>query len=562
MLARFSFDLFLINDGGVSLPPVRENFNTNVTKMVTFMYGKWGSPFSNRRWTTRLLNILACCQCVIKYTINSLKLVGRTLKKAYRYDDETIFYFDGFDNKYVARGGSLAWRLNNPGLLLSHSLHHIGYHAIGAYHQYAIFSHPLIGKDALRAWIGSAKYFDSPLIAIAKYYLPTNPEEYLNRLCAMSGLPSKSMPRSLSTKDLEKLLNAIQNLAGFSREHENQVALLPKITARYFSAKKKVEFYLAGYEDLLTKSEAIKQVETHQLDAVIVHKNNGEMYLRSRPGHHFNQIRFKQDEHGAEKEFEDAVREVGQVQEGQCIWGFINGISNSAAQAFKSATLISKYTGNQHVLSLINDAGILGNFSDAIVQKIGVQNKIVKFGAQYFRMLIELSDANPSNNKPPIIVFAHSQGALIADLALNRLEPQERQRIRIFTLGGAAFIAPDTAHPESHNYFSIADPVPRLTSYEFCMMLLRLYEGKKMGLTQSQVIEHLILEDIDKRQTIQDPQSIERFRKERLAHYESEIHRSQNVTLIDENISGLSEHSLAIPCYQRIVKEIINKYRR
>jgi hypothetical protein len=42
------------------------------------------------------------------------------LRKAYRYDDEIIFYFDAFDNKYVAQGGSLAWRLNNPGLLLSH----------------------------------------------------------------------------------------------------------------------------------------------------------------------------------------------------------------------------------------------------------------------------------------------------------------------------------------------------------------------------------------------------------------------------------------------------------
>jgi hypothetical protein len=41
-------------------------------------------------------------------------------KKAYRFDDEVVFYFDAHDNKYVAQGGSLAWRLNNPGLLRSH----------------------------------------------------------------------------------------------------------------------------------------------------------------------------------------------------------------------------------------------------------------------------------------------------------------------------------------------------------------------------------------------------------------------------------------------------------
>ena len=483
------------------------------------------------------------------------------MKKAYRYDDEIIFYFDAFDNKHVAKGGSLAWGLNNPGLLLSHSLHKIGYQAIGAYHQYAIFSHLVIGKEALRDWIVSTKYYSS-LIEIAKYYQPDNPQKYLERLREFTGFSAETKPNSLSSKDFEKLIKAILWLAGFSPENQHQLSLLPKITARMYSSNRKVEFYLAGYEHLLKKQQAIDWVESHRLDAVIVHKNNGEIYLRSRLGHHFNQIRFKQEEYGAEKEFEDAVREVGQVQEGQCIWGFINGIFNKEAQALKSATLISKYASDQHVLCLINDAGLFGNLSDAAIQKKGVHTKSVKFGTQYFRMLIELSDANPSKNKPPIIVFAHSQGALIAFLALNRLEPQERQRIRVFTLGGATFIEPDTAHPESHNYFSIADFIPRLTSYDFCMLILRLYEGKKIGLTQEQVIDHLIQEDIDNRLASQDPQAIAKFRKERQAYYENDLKRSQNVTLIDENISGIWEHTLAIPCYQAIVKEIIKKYRR
>ena len=119
------------------------------------------------------------------------------MKKAYRYDDEVIFYFDAFDNKYVAKGGSLAWRLNNPGLLLSHSLYRTGYSAIGAYHQYAIFSHPVIGKDALRAWICSTKYFDSPLIEIAKYYLPSDPAEYLNQLCTKKTMVLRKSLRML-----------------------------------------------------------------------------------------------------------------------------------------------------------------------------------------------------------------------------------------------------------------------------------------------------------------------------------------------------------------------------
>lgn len=483
------------------------------------------------------------------------------MTKAYRYDDDVVFYFDAFDNKCVARGGSLAWRLNNPGLLLSHSLHKTGYQAIGAYHQYAIFSHLVIGKEALRAWIISTKFYN-PLIEIAKYYQSDNPKKYLEQLCELTGFSADITPNSLSSKDFDKLIKTIQRLAGFSPDNQHRLSLLPKITARMYSPNRKVEFYLAGYEHLLKKQQAIDWVETHRLDAVIVHKSNGEIYLRSRPGHHFNQIRFKQEEYGAEKEFADAIREVGEVHAEQCIWGFINGIFNREVQALKSTALISKYTGDQHVLCLINDAGLAGNLSDSAIQKIGVHNKTVKFGAQFFRMLIELSDANSSKDKPPIIVFAHSQGALIAYLALKHLEPLERQRIHIFTLGGAAFIEPGTAHPESHNYFSVADFIPRLTSYDFCELILRLYEGKKIGLTQEQVIDHLIQEDIDNHLASQDPQAIAKFRQARQAHYESDLKRSQNVTLIDENISGIWEHTLAIPCYQAIVKEIINRYRR
>ena len=84
----------------------------------------------------------------------------------------------------------------------------------------------------------------------------------------------------------------------------------------------------------------------------------------------------------------------------------------------------------------------------------GGSSESVKFAAQFFKMLIDLSEQTSSQNKPKIIVFSHSQGALIANLALSRLTPKERQKIHLFTLGGAVLIEPDAAHPESHNYFN------------------------------------------------------------------------------------------------------------
>jgi hypothetical protein len=54
-------------------------------------------------------------------------------KSAYKYDEDIIFYFDEWGNKYVASGGSLAWRIKNPGLI--HNRSHAAWlnNSIGTY---------------------------------------------------------------------------------------------------------------------------------------------------------------------------------------------------------------------------------------------------------------------------------------------------------------------------------------------------------------------------------------------------------------------------------------------
>ncbi len=482
-----------------------------------------------------------------------------SMKKACRYNDETIFYFDAHDNKYIATGGSLACRLNNPGLLLSHSLHQIKHHTIGAYHQYAIFADPLTGKAALRAWIRAKKYCDSPLIEIAKHYQPQSPEKYRHQLCAITGFAPRIKPRSLSFQDFEKLLMAIQKLAGFSSENKSSVLLLPKITAKFHSENRKIEFYLADYENLFTKPQAIEKVEAHQLDAVIVHKNNGEIYLRSRPGHHLEQIHFQEKECGIQQEFKDAVKEVGNAKKRQCIWGFINGLLNTPKRALRSATLISHLADGEQVWYLVNE--LLCSSRDIVGQLAGHHSETIKLGAQFFKMLIELSDQSSAQIKPPIIIITHSQGALIADLALMRLSAQERQRIRVFTLGGASLISPETAHPESHNYFSVADIVPRLTAPDISLFLLQLHEGRKLGLTAEQMIDQLIQKEIEFFIDTQDKKTIDTFREQRLQYYKKKLRQVRNITVLDEGKSRAWEHALLAPCYQKVLKEIIYKYK-
>ena len=68
-------------------------------------------------------------------------------KAAYKYSDQVVFYFDSAGNKYVATGGSLACRINNPGLVHSHTHFSRKLGSIGNFGPYAIFSHQMLQKE-------------------------------------------------------------------------------------------------------------------------------------------------------------------------------------------------------------------------------------------------------------------------------------------------------------------------------------------------------------------------------------------------------------------------------
>jgi hypothetical protein len=104
---------------------------------------------------------------------------------AYRYSDDAIFYFDSTGNKYVATGGNLAWRINNPGLVSSHSHFSRANGAIGSCRGYAIFADPLDGRKALSAWLHSKKYYNSSIKTLADYYQPKSSETFVAKLLTL-----------------------------------------------------------------------------------------------------------------------------------------------------------------------------------------------------------------------------------------------------------------------------------------------------------------------------------------------------------------------------------------
>jgi hypothetical protein len=487
-----------------------------------------------------------------------------TLKKAFRYDDNIVFYYDSEDTKYIAKGGSLAWRLNNPGLISSHNSITRDFKIIGSCKGFAIFPSTLIGKAAHRTWIISSKYYDEPLVEIAKYYNPSHPEAFLKQLSTTTSLEPACKPRTLKRKDFESLLLTIQELAGFRKEQKGEFYPLPKITGKIHSHNQKIDLYITDSPSLLTRAEAIDLIETHKLDAVIVHKQNGIIYLRSRPGHHFDQIHLSEAQINSQKTFEDAVRAVGKYHKGQCIWGYINGMSTPAEREKHCATLISKYAEGEHVWCLVNAPTCenWGTVKDLLSQKVHKINEtqVVKNASQFFKFLIDISNQDLSH--PPIVIFAHSQGALIADLALNYLTSAERNRIHIFTLGGASFIPHGKAHPDSHNYFSIADKIPLFASKESCRILLKLRDSKK-GLTPSQIIDECIKEDlIVYSQEPFNEETVSQFKQNKLKFYQRELANLENVTILERTTPDFCEHNFELPSYQAKIKEIVDHYRK
>ena len=52
-------------------------------------------------------------------------------RMAYSQDENTIVYLDKSGNKHIRKGGNLSWRINNPGLVRSHSHYAFRHGSIG-----------------------------------------------------------------------------------------------------------------------------------------------------------------------------------------------------------------------------------------------------------------------------------------------------------------------------------------------------------------------------------------------------------------------------------------------
>lgn len=481
---------------------------------------------------------------------------------AFRQDENTVFYFDKYGNKYICKGGNLAWRINNPGLLRSHSHFASINGSIGSSSGYAIFSYPKQGHKALSDWLHSKKYYNSNIQTIAEHYQPKNTEAFTYKLSNLTAISPDRKIKTLTKTEFEGLLKAIEKLCGFELIGNEESCVLPKITAKIENGTGREDTYLIGADLVLSKKEAMEWIISNRLDAVIVHQKNGTQHLRSRPAHCIWDVQIREEAISPfQGEIETLVRVVGEKKPNQCIWGFINGILNSKKGAMESAELISSIASGEEVFSLPNDSSLLGakDAGACIAMKLGFDTPIVSWAAKFFRYLLSLSAKNDS--RPPVIIFAHSQGAIISEHALKHLDHDERKKIRIFTFGGGSFLEIGSCHPDSHNYASRNDLVSSGGSPYFRSLALQRYLGMKEGLTEDALIRRWANDDALLYLDSIDPYVFENFIKQRINHYEELMKKISNITILDSDPNSNFEHQFCSECYQVEVQKNIKKYQ-
>ena len=484
--------------------------------------------------------------------------VSNMFKSAIAHNEDVIFYFDRLGNKYVAQGGSLAWRLNNPGLVRSHSHFARKNGSIGSYKGFAIFSSPKQARKALVDLLGTKKYSNSTLKTIAQLYRPKDPEGYVSNLISFAPIPLEKKISLFSAEELHQLIVGIEKTCGYLPVGNEKFHILPKIHAR-LEDKNHKELYLIGNQVLLTKEEAVDWILTHRLDGVIVHYDNEQIHIRSRPSYSMWHIRMSaEDTPPLEGEIDTILRIVGEKKENQCTWGFINGVWNSRDAALESAQLISDIAEGEQVFSMPNDTSDKGSdLAVCFILKCNVNTPVVQVTAKFLRYLLYLSDQDRSDK--PIVVFAHSMGAIICEHALELLKHEERQKLRIFTFGGGSFIAPGKCHPDSHNFASAKDLVCLLGSPNLRTLAMKRYIGLKEGLSIEQILSQIAQEDTILYLDTTDANVIQTFENQRKKYYREQLKIIENVTILDPS-PGL-EHSFCIDCYQKVIESLISDYR-
>lgn len=207
--------------------------------------------------------------------------------KAEEMSRNRVRYTDSSGKSFIHSKGTWAWRNNNPGNIRKPSKGNMPNGVIGRAGGFLVFSSYEAGFKALHSLLKKDYYQNLTIFAAVAQYAPSedknNVENYRKILKQVTKLNLKTKIKDLTNEQFLLLCQAIQRVEGYQVGEITEE--VPK--KRILDVKKNkenliIQYLIEGY-GWLRKTEAINLVEKELVDAVIVNRQNGYVFLRSRP---------------------------------------------------------------------------------------------------------------------------------------------------------------------------------------------------------------------------------------------------------------------------------------
>ncbi|MBI4406256.1 MAG: hypothetical protein HY537_19005 [Deltaproteobacteria bacterium] len=193
----------------------------------------------------------------------------------------SVIYFSSDGKRLIRSGGSPAWRNNNPGNLRK-GTRWKEWGSIGLVGGFCVFPDYATGRNANRSLLKST-YLNFTLYRLPTRYAPrkhkNRVERYRRRLHEFSGFDLKRVIRTLTAKEIEILLDAIQRIEGYEVGKEAALGPAKKIIDVKRDRKGRIVAYFVEDSGWLSPVDTVKGILSGDIDGVVAHR--GERCLRA-----------------------------------------------------------------------------------------------------------------------------------------------------------------------------------------------------------------------------------------------------------------------------------------
>jgi hypothetical protein len=197
----------------------------------------------------------------------------------------SVIYFDDSGRRLIRRGGTWAWRNNNPGnIVKGRKARSLG--SIGVGGGFAIFPDYATGRAALRKVLKDG-YPTTTLFRLIRYYAPPKENDvkrYRKLLLEFTSLSLKRTVEDLTAKELEKLVDGIERIEGWREGEEKELGPAKKIVDVKRDSKRRITGYVVEDLGSLSPAATVRGILEGEIDAIVAARG-GRTYIRTRPDH-------------------------------------------------------------------------------------------------------------------------------------------------------------------------------------------------------------------------------------------------------------------------------------